>query len=268
MRHLASLLSCCLVCQLVLVQLGVVRAQEGPANEVQVQKNAVMVQASQGPGGEMQVMSFSSNGEAPMMLSFQPGLPGSVGGVVDPFSLLSNPSVQNELDLVGSQLQQYLDLQKAYSTELQQLLSRMRDNNFSREDGLKLGDTIKDIEARKKQDIENLLLPTQRQRLQQISLQQRMQNAGAIAALNDEQIRKELGLSDDDVKRLRDKANELNKKLQKKIRDLQIEIRDELLEELTPEQRGKIKSMLGERFDMEATSWQLPKAPNKSQRDD
>ncbi|MBX3416082.1 MAG: hypothetical protein KF851_00645 [Pirellulaceae bacterium] len=225
-------------------------AQDNQDEGVQVQSsNAIVVSAEKGPGGEMQVMSFSSSGDGPMSFSMPMGLMGA--GPSDPFSLLSNPGVQGELDLVGSQLDRYLDLQKSYAKEIQEHVQKITQGNFSREESGKLREVIQSIEERKKAEIENLLLPMQRERLKQISLQQRMQNAGAVNALGDEEMRKELGLSDDDVKRLKEKAKDLNEKLKKKLKELQLEIRDELLDELTSEQRAKVKSMLGDRFDVE-----------------
>ncbi|MEQ1905871.1 MAG: hypothetical protein ABL888_16905, partial [Pirellulaceae bacterium] len=213
---------------------------EEPAG--QFKQNAIVVQAEEDGEGppKMQFMSMSSDGgsffsSGEFAMDFAPGMG------ADPFQMLSNPGVQNELDLVGKQLEQYKELQASYGKRISAELEKMKPGKGSGEGPRGLEKAIKEIEQQKKEDIEKLLLPSQRERLEQISLQQKMKNQGTAAALANEEIREKLGLSEKDVEKLKGKAKELNEKLQEKMQKLRAEMRAELLNELSSEQKAKLK---------------------------
>ena len=102
-----------------------------------------------------------------------------------------------------------------------------------------------DAEAR----LEKILLPHQLERLKQIELQGRLQQGGA-AALSGGQLAEALGLTPEQQDQLRQKAEEVQQEMQQKIVQLRAEAREKLLEVLTPEQRAKLESMMGDQFDL------------------
>jgi hypothetical protein len=221
---------------------------EQPAG--QFTQNAVVIQAEDNGDGapKMQYMSMSSDGGSffstgEFAMSLAPGMG------ADPFQMLSNPGVQNELDLVGKQLDQYKELQTSYGKRISAELEKMKSGKPSQDGARSLEKTIKEIEEQKKEDIEKLLLPSQRERLEQISLQQKMKNQGTAAALANDEIREKLGLSEKDVEKLKGKAKELNEKMQEKMQKLRAEMRAELLDELSSEQKAKLKELTGDDFE-------------------
>lgn len=231
------------------VVVGDVRAQE-EVKESSSSGASIVVSSSsdEGGGAQMQVMGYSSDGGvmnfvAP--LEFTPGM--MFGG--DPFMMLSNSSVQSELDLVGDQLDRYQQLQKDYSQRMKDEIEKLTKSGGIKEAG-RLPELIKEIERQKKEDIEKILLPHQLERLEQISLQNRLRTMGAAGTLADEAVREKLGLSKDDVKKLQERSKELNTKLQEQIQKLREQMQDELLEVLQPEQREKLKSMVGDKFQL------------------
>ncbi len=222
-----------------------------PAGELK--QNAIMIQAEDNGDGppQMQFMSLSSDGNS-FMSSGEMTMNFSTGIGADPFQMLSNVGVQNELDLVGQQLEQYKELQANYGKRISAELDKMKSGKVSEDGAKSLQKTIQEIEKQKKEDIEKLLLPSQRERLEQISLQQKLKNQGTAAALANDEIREKLGLSEKDVEKLKEKAKELNEKLQEKMQKLRAEMRTELLEGLSADQRAKLKELTGDDFEYKA----------------
>lgn len=226
--------------------------------ESTVRNMGIAISASQGEDGEMQIMSFSSddgNGmfmSAPVMLG--EGMLMSPG-MTDQFGLLSQPSIQDELDFVGEQRDQYKRLQKEYNDRIREKMESMNKGGFDPAKAQSLGDEIRAMKEQQARDIEELLLPHQVSRLKQIQLQNKMKALG-LNALNDKKLAEELGMSEEQMKQLKDRAKELSAELQKKIQALREETQETLLKELTKEQQEKLKEMTGVKFEMPA-----PKGP-------
>ncbi|MEZ6093344.1 MAG: hypothetical protein R3C03_03770 [Pirellulaceae bacterium] len=193
-------------------------------------------------------MSFSTTGGANM--AFVGSGPGMMVG--DQFSMLGNAGIQEELNLVGDQLDQYNQLQDSYRQQMNDVMKDIRSGNFDSLKSEEFRQKMKDLEERKRDDIKGLLLPQQLDRLKQISFQQNVKSMGAENALQSKELMEELGLNDEDLKKLREKAQELRKQMQEKIEKLQSEMRNELLGTLTKDQQEKIKDMMGEKFDYQA----------------
>jgi Spy/CpxP family protein refolding chaperone len=103
----------------------------------------------------------------------------------------------------------------------------------------------KDLEARLKKE----LLPHQFERLKQIDVQSRIQQRGA-GALTSGELAEALDLTDEQREKLEQRAAEVQEELQEKIAKLRIEARNKMLDVLTPEQRAKLESMMGDAFAM------------------
>ncbi len=177
------------------------------------------------------------------------GGPGGAGGGV--LGLLQREEVQQEVQLVDEQQTQLRELADDIRSQMRDVFEQMRD--VPREERRARFDEIRaaaekirtDAEAR----LQTVLLPHQLERLKQIELQSRLQQNGA-AALNDGELADSLGLTAEQQERLRQRAEELQQEMQQKIVQLRAEAREKLLQELTPEQRAKLESMLGDQFEL------------------
>ncbi len=231
-------------------------AQE-PAQPVEgnaTQKMGIAISAQQGEGGAMQIMSFSSDDgtgmvfEAPIMLGGEGMM---LPGMMDQFGLLSQQSIQEELDFVGEQRDQYKRLQEDYNQRIREKMESMNKGGFDPEKAKNLGEEIRVMKEQQARDIEDLLLPHQINRLKQIQLQQRMKAMG-LNALNDKKLAEELGMTEEQLEKLKERAKELTADLQKKIQELREETQQTLLKELSREQQEKLKELTGSKFELPA----------------
>ncbi len=99
------------------------------------------------------------------------------------------------------------------------------------------------------QRFREILKPEQLVRLQQFSLELRIQSSGTYAFLSDPQMVAELDISDSQLAKLRKSAADQSIKLDKKLMELKREIRNELTSVLDANQQLQLRSMLGKPFD-------------------
>jgi len=229
-------------------------AQEPAAPPAETQKMGIAISATQGEGGEMQIMSFSADDGAGMVFS-SPMMLGGEGmmmpGMMDQFGLLSQQSIQEELDFVGEQREQYKRLQQDYNNRIREKMEAMNKGGFDPAKAQSLGDEIRVMKEQQARDIEDLLLPHQVNRLKQIQLQNKMKALG-LNALNDKQLAEELGMTEEQLEKLKERAKELSAELQKKIKSLREETQETLLKELSKDQQEKLKELTGDKFEMPA----------------
>jgi Spy/CpxP family protein refolding chaperone len=181
-----------------------------------------------------------------------PGGPGGPGGG-GMIGLLQSDEVRQELDLMDDQVEQLRtigdDVRNQVRSELQDAFQGLRD--LSPEDRQKRIDEIRakvdTIVSQSQGRLQEVLLPHQFERLKQIDLQSRIQRGGP-SALTEGELAETLGLTDQQKEQLRQRSQEVQQELQQKIQQLRTEARGKLMEVLTPEQRTKLESMLGEEF--------------------
>lgn len=223
-----------------------------PAEGSSTQKMGIAISASQGEGGEMQIMSFSSEDgvgnvfSAPLMIGGEGMM---VPGMMDQFGLLSQQSIQEELDFVGEQREQYKRLQQDYNSRIREKMEAMNKGGFAPEKAKNFGEEIRVLKEQQSRDIEELLLPHQVNRLKQIQLQQRMKAMG-LNALNDKKLAEELGMTEEQLEKLKERAKELSSELQKKMQALREETQQALLKELSKDQQEKLKELTGSKFEV------------------
>lgn len=220
---------------------------------VQTQIEMAVIDSDDGTGP----MVFSSvNGAS---IQFAPG--GMLGGdfampAPDPFSMISNPSVQKDLELVGDQLEKIQKLQKEHSQKMRDQLGIGQGGSLNLQDIEAFKKSVEEMKSQQQAELKKLLLPQQIDRLKQIAFQTHMKQAGAANALANKKIKEALGLTDEKIKELKEKSKELNKKLAEDIEELKAKMKEELLGELTSEQREKIKSLTGEKYQPQKEDWQ------------
>jgi Spy/CpxP family protein refolding chaperone len=183
------------------------------------------------------------------------GGPGMMGG---PGMLLQNSGVQKELKLSDEQIQKIKDISQKIQDKHKgdfEALAKV-DQQERRE---KFQELFKSIGEETEKALAEVLKPEQAKRLKQISLQQR-----GSQAFNDDEVQKDLKLTDDQ----KDKIKTLNEDLGKDTREIfqnaqgnfreagekAATLRKETLEKvvslLTDEQKKEWKEMTGEPFEV------------------
>lgn len=207
-----------------------------------------MVIAASGDDGEIgSVQVFSSSGGPGGGFFFSDSAMMSS----DVFALADNPGIQHEIELDKDQLKQLRDINKEFSERISEQVRELTSGqNMNPERGRELSTLIQEMNEEKKQRMETVLLPHQFERLRQIALQVQMKQEGEAATLASEKVAEALGIDDEQKKRLEARAAEIRKELEEKIARLREEARDELLGELSGDQRKKLTEMTGRKFDV------------------
>jgi len=181
---------------------------------------------------------------------------GGFGGGNSKLELLRNEAVRKELDLVDDQAKKVDEVVNSIREEMRSQFSDTFRNmrNLSEEERRekfteireKMTTMAKDAEAK----IGDVLLAPQVERLNQIAFQQSARRRGTTGALESPEVVKELGLTEDQIAKLKERAAEVQKEFVEKQAELREEMRDKILDVLTPEQQKKIKDMMGKSFEM------------------
>lgn len=185
-----------------------------------------------------------------------PGGPGGPGGLLGGggiLNLVQRDEVQQELQLIDEQRDKLEavvdDARQRIGDEMRDMFSQM--GNLSNEERQA---RFEDVRARleklnkeSESELKKVLLPHQFDRLKQISVQQRVQQQGANA-LTSGDLAEALDLTDEQREKLEKRAAEVQQELQDKIAQLRLEARDKMLDVLTPEQRAKLQSLMGDSF--------------------
>ena len=194
-------------------------------------------------------------------------LPMPLGGG-DSFAMLNNPSVQKDLELVDDQIQQIKDVNADFSARIQDQVSELRGDNgsFDIARAKELGELVRKLKEQQKTEIDNLLLPHQQERLQQVALQMQMKAMGTARALASK-LAEELDITDEQKDRLKQRQQELQEEMQKKISEMRENMQKELLQELTPQQRDKLQELTGADFEMKSVDFQRRRSSRAPIRD-
>jgi Spy/CpxP family protein refolding chaperone len=190
------------------------------------------------------------------------GGPGGPGGFGGPFGgggilgLAMREEVQQELQLVDEQQEKVQglaeDMRAQARTEMREMFEQMRDlsDEERREQWGEIRTRFETLSSEYQDKLNKVLLPHQLERLKQIDVQTRMRYQGA-SALTSGALAESLSLTDEQKQKLEKRAEEVREELQEQIRQLQIDARKKLLDEvLTSEQRAKLETLMGEQFDL------------------
>ncbi len=189
------------------------------------------------------------------------GQRGGFGGRGGKLGILQDPAIRAELEIVEDQEKELEKIRDEVRDKFREMFSGMRDlpaeerrEAFEKMRG-KMQEALKEIETK----VDDILIPSQRERLGQLALQNRMRRSGTDGALADATLAKELGITEEQKKRMAAVAKKVQAELQEKINKLRLEARDEVLQVLTPQQREKLTRMIGEQY-------QPPARENRSPR--
>jgi len=170
----------------------------------------------------------------PAVASAQPGRgPGGGGfGGGGGMMLLNDENVQKDLDLIDSQKEKLQALQEKIREEMRSMFQG-GGRDVDR-------DAIREKFEGFQKEMNDVLMPQQRERLKQIEVQSRLRFGSTAGAVADA-----LELTEEEQEKLREKDRELSTEMNKEINKIREKYRDKLLETLTPEQRAKWKSLVG-----------------------
>jgi len=190
-------------------------------------------------------------------------------GAADPTALLTQESVQKELELTDDQKSKATTLadeaQQARREAIQasgfqpgQMPSEEEQQAFQKK--------MQDLTASYKKKVADMLVPKQQERLDQITLQYSLEGqtfniAGTASALSQDDLSKKLGLSDDQKKKLEDLQGEAQQKAmdlfqgggppdQQEMAKLRTDFKDKAMGVLTADQKTKLESLQGKKFDV------------------
>ena len=159
------------------------------------------------------------------------GFGGAFGGGGD-MMLLNDENVQKDLELLDSQKEKLTALREKIGEEMRSL--------FQGGAGQDAREKMREKMEGFQKEVNDILLPHQRDRLKQIGVQSRLRYGRTSDAIGDA-----LELSDDDKKKLADKDRELTAEMNKEIAKIREKYRDKLLDVLGPEQKAKWKQLVG-----------------------
>jgi hypothetical protein len=182
-------------------------------------------------------------------------------------SLLMDSQIQSELELVDDQLERIRQIQKEMQEEISKEVKEMNlsDGGFDPQRLQSMQSVMRAIRSEGESRINDVLLPHQTQRLQQLRRHLRMKSQGNGDALLNGELAEALDISEEQAQRIKEKAEKLEKELAAEIRKLQLEAKEELFKELTPAQQEKLKDLLGENFVYEQQN-PRPRARNRFTR--
>ncbi len=180
---------------------------------------------------------------------------------------LMNPSVQQELEMIDSQVEKVKSIQQDIQKEMQDIQKEMsaiykQSGDISAEERQKkyeewrqkYYDKNAELADRTEKQLQEVLLPEQRERLKQIDLQMRLRSYYSLGQeLSNEELAKRLGISERQKEKLLELQQELREEIQRKTREFYARIQEEaekkMLDALTSAQRRELEGMMGERFE-------------------
>lgn len=186
---------------------------------------------------------------------FRGGGPGGLMGN-SPLSIINDANVVAELELVDDQVEQLSELQDEMRNVFRDSFSGMRDR--FREKDVDREALMEEIREKIQTEMDGvseglneILLPHQVTRLKELSLQAEVKRGGTQGLLSNPKVKEQLGLTDQQITSIQEKAESVKVDLEKKIEALRESAREEVLSVLTSEQQSKIKEMLGDSFEFE-----------------
>lgn len=177
------------------------------------------------------------------------GGPGGGGGLG---MLLRSEEVRTELELQDDQVEKLQSIEEEMRDKIREEMGG-RFRGGERPDFEAMRATFDEMRKEVETKIGEVLTTQQMDRLRQIETQQQIQQGGARSLMGGP-LADKLGLTDDQKEQLREKAREVEAKLQEKMAAARAEAREEMLTVLTAEQRATLDEMTG-------TPFTLPEPP-------
>ncbi len=186
--------------------------------------------------------------------------------------LLRNGDVQEEIGLLEDQKEGLRDFESKIRDKMRSVWSGAREEmaGKSREEREEFMMTMRErmTEEMKEvaSDLEDILLPHQMERLDQLAMQSIIQRRGVAGAAESGALKELLGLSDAEAKKLKEKEEEVKKELAEKIKKLRAKAQDDILSVLPSAKQQKFKEMIGDSFEVTAESWRRGRGGDRGGR--
>lgn len=173
-----------------------------------------------------------------------------------PLTLISDKNVIEELELVDDQVDALNDLQddmrNVFRESFSGMRERFRDKDVDRESLMQeIRDKIQSQMGEVETELKEILLPHQVTRLDELYFQMQASRSGTEGMLSNPKVKERLGLTDEQIEKIEDKAQEVKVDLEEKIKALRETARGEILSVLTTDQQKMIKEMMGDSFDFQ-----------------
>lgn len=190
------------------------------------------------------------------------------GGGTSSLNLLNLEQVQKELELVDEQKTQIKEVAEKIREQFREAFSGLRDLNEEerRAKFTEMREKMEKQTADLRKQVDEILLPHQRDRLKQIALQ-----VGGDAAISGDEVAKEIGLTDDQKEQLTKARDEMRSKFgevfadfrdpdkrdaaRERMTKLREEAREAVQNILTEQQKTKLKEMRGEPFELDRSQF-------------
>ena len=236
---------------LLLIGSGALFAQDEEGMEEQ---SAIIVSATEdgdGTGAETRVMAFNTGDMegGPMFFADSSGgsFEFSAGFAGDSFSMLNNPSVQKDLQLVDEQMKQIKEINREFGEKIKARMDELKDDRNGSVQSAGLGQLIEELKQQQQEQIQSILLPNQQQRLDQVARQMKLKHMGTAKTLTSH-LAKELELTEEQQTRIESRSKELQQEITAKMAELKAKAKEQLLSELTRDQRKKLEELVGDEF--------------------
>jgi len=182
------------------------------------------------------------------------------------FELLFQPDVKQELELVEEQDEQIRELGKAMRESIRSHFGEIRDlPGEERREAIM--SYIQKERAKAEDKLEDILLEDQFARLKQLQFQSRVQRGGANRALQTEELREKLKLTEEQISTIQTTSDKAQSELREKIQQATQEAREKILAVLTPDQLAIFNELAGETFTFQRRDRRLrPGGPERRDR--
>ena len=157
----------------------------------------------------------------------------------DVFRIMIEKRVMQSIELLSDQIKEFRTIQKEHSDKIMKLYS----SGYSRE-------KLKTLKSEAESQLEEMLLPHQWDRLQQIVNQIHIHRAGESAAIVHPDNAELLGISDEQRSRITSRSKELSKRLKEDIGKVKKNANDQMISLLDSKQRKLFEELVGETFEL------------------
>ncbi|MEM7454110.1 MAG: hypothetical protein AAF456_07115 [Planctomycetota bacterium] len=163
--------------------------------------------------------------------------------------MLEHEVVRNEIDMLDYQ---YEDLQNAGRDIQRRMESQIRDALRQHTSGAvnaeQFLEQVNAIRRRSEQEMDDTLLPHQQDRLRQVLMRTRLSRESPADLLGSDALAEQLGIDDAQKEELSEQWQIIQRRLSDDIARLREEARQELIDQLEPDQRAKFDEIFGDNF--------------------
>jgi plasmid maintenance system killer protein len=178
----------------------------------------------------------------------------------DDFGLLHDASVRKDLEILDEQMKRFTEVESEYREKISVMVNEHQEQGGfnTREGQQEYARRLQELQNKQREAIQGVLLPHQLDRFKQVSRQWKMQMMGMANVLHHGSLSEELEISKSQKARLREIEKEFRRELAKKVKEMTEAAEQRMLDELSSEQREKLRELTGDEFKQDAADWATP----------